>query len=233
MYEIPAEYYDVAHSSKNYEREAHVLRQLIGERLPGAQALLTLACGTGAPDLHLSRYYEIDGLDVNADYLDRARERNPRGQYHEADMRCFALDRMYDAILCLFSSIGYARTLDNVRKTLVCCRDHLVAGGLVLIEPWLTPEQWQPGRVHVLNAERDGIKVCRMGYSALQGAVSLNPCEYLVGTERGIERYEETHEMGLFTVGEMHEAFAAADLAVEYDPSGLIGRGLYIGGKKD
>ena len=97
----------------------------------------------------------------------------------------------------------------------------------------MTPEQWQPGQVHVLNAERDGIKVCRMGYSALQGAVSLNPCEYLVGTERGIERYEETHEMGLFTVGEMHEAFAAADLAVEYDPSGLIGRGLYIGGKKD
>ena len=97
----------------------------------------------------------------------------------------------------------------------------------------MTPEQWQPGQVQVLNAERDGIKVCRMGYSVLQRAVSLNPCQYLIGTEQGVEHYEETHEMGLFTVGEMHEAFAAADLAVEYDPAGLIGRGLYIGCKKD
>ena len=84
----------------------------------------------------------------------------------------------------------------------------------------------------MLNAERDGIKVCRMGYSELKGAVSLNPCHYLVGSERGVERYEEMLEMGLFAVGEMQEAFAAAGLAVEYDPEGLIGRGLYIGGNK-
>ena len=71
-----------------------------------------------------------------------------------------------------------------------------------------------------------------MGYSGLKGAVSLNPCYYLVGSERGVERYEEMHEMGLFAVGEMQEAFAAAGLAVEYDPEGLIGRGLYIGGNK-
>jgi hypothetical protein len=30
----------------------------------------------------------------------------------------------------------------------------------------------------------------------------------------------------------MQEAFAAAGLVVEYDPIGLMGRGLYIGKKK-
>ncbi|MEE3258168.1 MAG: class I SAM-dependent methyltransferase [Candidatus Latescibacterota bacterium] len=233
MYEISAEYYDVVYSSKNYEREAHVVRRLIAERRPGAQALLDLACGTGAHDLHLSRYYEIDGLDLNPGFLVKARERNGRGHYREADMCDFALDRMYDAVICLFSSIGYMQTLDNVRKTLVCCREHLAEGGLVFIEPWFTPDQWQPGVVHVLNAERDGIAISRMGFSAVRGAVSLNPCQYLVGTTRGIEHYEETHEMGLFTVEEMHGAFAAAGLDVEYDPEGLIGRGLYIGRKKE
>ena len=233
MYEISAEYYDVVYGNKNYEREAHVVCRMIAERRPGAQSLLDLACGTGAHDLHLSRYYEVDGVDLNAKFLAKARERNPRGQYSAGDMRDFALDRMYDIVVCLFSSIGYVQTLDNVRKTLVRCREHLTEGGLVLVEPWFTPDQWIPGKVHVLNAERDGIKICRMGHSAVRAGVSLNPCEYLVGTDEGLQHYKEMHQMGLFTVQEMHEAFAAAGLEVDYDPVGLMGRGLYIGTKKE
>ena len=232
MYGIPAEYYDVVYGDKNYEREAHVVRRIVAERRPGSQSLLDVACGTGAHDLHLSRYYEVDGLDLNAEFLAKARERNARGHYSEGDMRDFSLDRMYDIVVCLFSSIGYVQTLDNVRKTLVRCREHLAEGGLVLVEPWFAPDEWITGRVHVLNAERDGIKICRMGYSAVRAAVSLNPCQYLVGTETGVEHYEETHEMGLFTIEEMQEAFAAAGLQVEYDPIGLMGRGLYIATKK-
>jgi SAM-dependent methyltransferase len=232
MYGIPAEYYDVVYGSKNYEREAHVVRRIVAERRPGAQTILDLACGTGAHGLHLSRYYEVDGLDLNPGFLTRARERNPRGRYCEGDMRDFALDRLYDVVVCLFSSIGYVQTLGNVRKTLVCCREHLAEGGLVLVEPWLEPEAWKPGKVHVRHAERDGITICRMSYSAVRGAISSNPCHYLVGTEDGVEHFEESHDMGLFTIEEMHEAFAAADLKVEYDPEGLTGRGLYIGARR-
>ena len=233
MYGIPAEYYDVVYGNKNYEREAHVVRRMVAERRPGSQSLLDVACGTGVHGLHLSRYYEVDGIDLNAGFLVSARERNPRGYYSEGDMRDFSLDRMYDIVVCLFSSIGYVRTLDNVRKTLVRCRKHLTDGGLLFVEPWFTPDEWIPGRVHVLNTERDGIKVCRMGHSAVRGGVSLNPCQYLVGTADGLQHYQETHEMGLFTMQEMQEAFAAAGLEVDYDPIGLMGRGLYIGTRKE
>ena len=128
MYGIPAEYYDVVYGNKNYEREAHVVRRMVAERRPGSQSLLDVACGTGVHGLHLSRYYEVDGIDLNAGFLVSARERNPRGYYSEGDMRDFSLDRMYDIVVCLFSSIGYVRTLDNVRKTLVRCREHLTDG---------------------------------------------------------------------------------------------------------
>ena len=232
MYGISAEYYDIVYGSKNYEREAHVVQRMIAERRPGSQSMLDVGCGTGAHDLHLSRYYEVDGIDLNEGFLAKARERNPRGHYSLSDMRDFSLDRMYDVVVCLFSSIGYVQTLDNVRKVLVRFREHLAEGGLVFVEPWITPDEWVPDRLEVVNAERDGIKICRMGHSAVRAGISLNPCEYLVGTEAGIKHYREVHEIGLFTVLEMQEAFAAAGLVVEYDPIGLMGRGLYIGKKK-
>ena len=36
------------------------------------------------------------------------------------------------------------------------------------------------------------------------------------------------HELGLFTIEEMLEAFAACDLAARYEELGLSGRGAYV-----
>jgi hypothetical protein len=46
-----------------------------------------------------------------------------------------------------------------------------------------------------------------------------------------VEHFAEDHELYLFTTDEMRAAFEAADLAVDYDADGLIGRGLWIGSR--
>ena len=51
----------------------------------------------------------------------------------------------------------------------------------------------------------------------------------LVATADGVERFEEPHELGLFTHPEYLEAFRAAGLEGEHDAEGLMGRGLYVG----
>jgi hypothetical protein len=56
---------------------------------------------------------------------------------------------------------------------------------------------------------------------------------YLVGTASGVEHFTERNELGLFSVGDMNWAFAAANLIAKYDEPGLTGKGLYIARKKE
>ncbi|MHC9544083.1 MAG: methyltransferase domain-containing protein [Vulcanimicrobiota bacterium] len=190
------------------------------------------APGAGEHDLHLSKFYRVDGLDLNAGFLTLARQKNPAGEYFHADMTGFSLGRKYDAVLCLFSSIGYVKTVGNLRKSLACFRDHLNDNGVIIIEPWFTPETWTAGRVHMSTVDSADLKLCRMNISEVMGTVSFFTFHYLVGTPEGVEHFNEQHELGLFKVGEMKEAFATENLEVEHDPSWLSGRGLYVGKKK-
>jgi SAM-dependent methyltransferase len=182
------------------------------------------------PRLLTERYrYLADGLDLSPDFVRIAASKLPGRSVHLADMTDFELGCTYDAILCLFSSIGYVRTVENVQRTLRAFRRHLAPGGIVIIEPWLTPEAVRPGHVSVHTAERDGLTVCRMSHMEVDGRVSRVHFEYLIGHPEGIRHVSEVHELGLFTVAELMDCFRSAGFSVDYDPAGLSGRGLYVG----
>ena len=108
---------------------------------------------------------------------------------------------------------------------------HLLPGGVLLIEPWFTPEQWQPGRSFMTQVNKPDLKIVRMSYSGQRAKISTIEFQYLIGTSKGIEHSMEHHELGLYTHDEYTDAFKAARLNVAHDPEGLDGRGLYIGTK--
>ena len=58
--------------------------------------------------------------------------------------------------------------------------------------------------------------------------ISTTEMHYLVATPAGVEHFVEHHELYLFTNDEMRRAFEDAGLGVDYDSTGLIGRGLWI-----
>jgi ubiquinone/menaquinone biosynthesis C-methylase UbiE len=234
MFSKTPELYDQIYESfKDYAAETERIAALLRTRSPAARRILDVACGTGEHARHLQwkHGYTVDGLDIEPAFVRLAREKVAGSQFWVGDMANFEVAERYDVILCMFSSIGYVRTLDRVTDTLRCFYRHLAPGGLVLVEPWFAPEGWSPGGVYVHTSESDGLHVVRMSHSEVEGRLSKLEFHYLIGSAEGIRHEVEFHELGMFTRDEMTKSFEAAGFRdVSYDEEGLIGRGLYVAG---
>lgn len=230
MYSKAARYYDKLYAKKDYQGEADKLLAFVREKHPDPiDRWLDVACGTGVHIQHLKSYFQIEGLDVCQELLQFARQRNPEVTFHYGDMTDFHLSRRYDVISCLFSAIGYVKTLSKLHAAAACLAHHLNPGGLLIVEPWFTPQTWQPNTVHALFIDEPELKIARINTSQVEGSLSVFDLHHLVGTPQGTEYILEHHELGLFTEDEMTSALQAAGLVTAYDPQGLTGRGLYFG----
>ena len=230
MFTNSARFYDAIYSYKDYASEAEQVRSIIEQyRRSDGRSLMDVACGTGKHLAYLRAWYQAEGLDVDENLLAIARERLPDLLFHHASMVDFSLDRCFDAITCLFSAIGYARSEAHMRQAVRCMADHLRPGGVLVIEPWFAPDVWQVGRLHSLMVDQPDLKITRMTISDREADTAILVFHYLAGTPQGIEYFSERHELGLFTHQQHLDAFQAAGIEVFFDPVGLIGRGLYIG----
>ena len=215
---------------KDYAAEAGKIHALIQQhKHTSGNLLLDVACGTGLHIGPLCEHYQVEGLDLDENMLEMARQKHPNISLHHGNMINFDPGHPFDAITCLFSSIGYVKTISRLNQAVGNMARHLKPGGVLLVEPWFTPENWNTGTVHALFVDKPDLKIARMNISKRKGRLSFFTLHYLVATPEGIEHFTELHELGLFTEDEYLEAFRAAGLEVLHDPTGLDGRGLYIG----
>jgi SAM-dependent methyltransferase len=232
MFSSSARYYDDIYAAihKDYAAEARKARALIRahKESPGSR-LLDVACGTGMHAAVLSKYFQVEGLDLDPEMLAVARVNHPEIPFHQGDMVDFRLDSRFDAIVCLFSSIGYVRTRARLRKAVRNMANHLIPGGVLLVEPWFTPDQWNVGYVGLVRVDKPDLRIVRMSHAGRKRSISILEMQYLIGTPRGLHHLTEIHELGLFTDEDYLDAFRRAPLEVIHDPQGLDGRGLYIG----
>jgi ubiquinone/menaquinone biosynthesis C-methylase UbiE len=229
MFTKSAMYYDKIYAFKDYRKETERLVEIISaHQHTSSKRLLDVACGTGGHINFLKQYFTVEGMDIDAEILTIARQHHPDVHFHQADMINFSLGRSFDVITCLFSSIGYVKTLENLSKALNCMARHLSPGGVLLIEPWFTPETWRPNTVHAVLVDEPELKIARINTSFVDGRLSYFDLHYLVGTPQGTEHFMEHHELGLFEDQEIIAALLGAGLATKVDSQGLTGRGLLI-----
>ena len=213
-----ASVYDVIYGvavEKDYAREADELAALIRERRPQASSLLDVACGTGQHLFHLREHFaEVEGVELSPQMAEIAESRLGRSvKVTVGDLRDFDLGRRFDAVTCLFSSIGYVRSWEELRRSLERFAAHLSPGGVLVLEPWFSPGEWLDGSVHQSSAVDDrGRTIIRLSYSGLtEDGKSYSDMHYLVGEPGvGLRHWHDKHVLSLFTDDEYLEAFAVA-----------------------
>ena len=231
MFRKTAHVYDLIYEGvgKDYAAEAAALRDLIETRNPVPRRLLDVACGTGGHLLHLRQWFEVAGLDIEAAMLAEARRKLPDVPLIQADMRTFRLHRRFDAIVCLFSSIGYMQSTEELQAAVQRMAEHLAPGGVLVVDGWIRPDQWiDPGTVHAEAGRGAGLAAARVGRSRREGKKTYLEIHHLVGTLDRVEHLVDHHELTLFERQEYEDAFIGAGLIVERLDSPMFGRDRYV-----
>jgi ubiquinone/menaquinone biosynthesis C-methylase UbiE len=224
-----ADIYDRAYHFVDYRNNAAWLREQIQSRRPDAHTVLEVACGTGRYLEQLAPALSVEGLDRSPEMLAVARRRLPDVPLHRGDMTDFDLPRRYDVVCCLFRSIAYVGTVDRLRSTVAAMARHLNDGGLLIIEPFFTPDTYWVDRVTLNHYQSDDLALAWMYVSERDDTLARLRIHCLVGTPAGVEHFVELHEFGLFTRADFAGAFEAVGLHLEYEPHAPGGTGLYVG----
>lgn len=177
-------------------------------------AMLDIACGTG----HLlgcilkTTEWHLEGLDADPEMLRIAHERVPEGRFHRADMAGWHIDRQFDIITCLGSSLAAVCTAARLASAFASMERHLTPGGIVLFDEFFTAGQWQPGTLSAIFVDEPDLKIARMSTSERRDDLAILNLAYLVATPEGTEHITERHELGLFDMDAYAAAFGACGL---------------------
>ncbi len=238
LYRDLAEYYDLIYSArdKDYEKESEDLKKIIlRHKKTKGKRLVDVACGTGRHLGYLKKYFSCIGVDINKEIIKIARRKVKGVKFKKASMVTMRLNKKFDVITCLFSSIGYVKTYSNLRKTLSNFSDHMVEGGVLVIEPWLNEKVYKVGSPHLTVYDGKDVKIARANISKKKGNISILDMHYLIAErDKDVKYFSDRHELGMFKVDKFLKIMKNSGFEVKFIKKGLgqNERGLYLGIKK-
>ncbi|MEK6902243.1 MAG: class I SAM-dependent methyltransferase, partial [archaeon] len=194
---------------------------------------LEVGCGTGKFLNYLRKKYHFSGVDLSEGMLKVARKKFHHMMLKKMDMTNLTLGKKFDVIVCLFSSIGYVKTLPRLKKTISGFARHLNKGGVLIIEPWLNAQTYHAGNPHGNLYKSKELVVARVSVSERKGMVSVMDMHHLIARKGGkVEHVIEHHELGLFPVSTTLDYLREAGLDARFHKDGLqMKRGLYVATK--
>lgn len=235
IYAREARWYDAIYTARGRDVDGEIghLAGVIDAAGVRLRSLLDVACGTG---VHLERWrdrgVDVVGCDVSPDMLDVARTRLPDVELVECDMRELDLDRSFDVVTCLFSAIGHVADGTSLDAAVAAMARHVAPGGLLLIEPWLTPDRVEPGgKRDVVGAKDDEGAIARVSRSWREGDDLVVEFGWGVATRDGIEFDREMVRLPLVSPERYQQSVRRAGLVASWqEAEGFgAGRGLLIG----
>lgn len=229
-----AAYYDELYvKPEQYKAEAAKIITLIETyKLSSGNDLLDVACGTGGHIPYWRDHYRVTGLDNSREMLSRVMYKFPDIKFHLADMVDFSLGQKYDALVCLYGSIGFVRTLENLNRALFTFATHLKRGGVLCLTPWSTQEEFKPNII-VDAMKHPDIRIARME-NVKRKTPDLIEVDFhhLIGRDGAVTYHTQSMVIGLFSRQQYINAISGAKLKLmEYYQGPDIPMGVFVARK--
>lgn len=233
FYSRLAQYYDEIYAELDYEGAAHKIHALV-QKYKSAQGntLLDVACGTGTHIQYLKDDYDTIGLDLSEEMLEVARKKCSDVGFIQGNMTSFDLGQKFDVITCLFGSISYLTTKNELTDAISTFSRHMNSGGVLIIEPIFTRETVRAGYMGISCLDLADIKIARVNISRIEGDVAYLDFNFLIATkERGVEYFTDPSPMGIFPRDTFISLMEKNGFTTEFVEPGLMKEELFVGVK--
>jgi len=131
----------------DYNKEAKVCHSILKRLGKGDGLLLDVGCGTGGHMVSFKKQgYIVEGLDVNKEMITLAQRKLPEEMFYKKKMQKMKLGKEFDVISLLNRTILFVKNKNQLKKTLEKVHDHLVTGGVLIMDLDLHEGNFDPDK---------------------------------------------------------------------------------------
>ncbi|MBD3290814.1 methyltransferase domain-containing protein [candidate division KSB1 bacterium] len=194
--------YDDVMSHVNYETWANYVSRIIEKWNPGARNLIDIACGTGSFLNQCRRYsYNLSGFDFSFDSIRMARKKGLELPFWVGDVRKFALKKTVDVIVCLYDSINYIMSLEQICEVFSSVYQALNSNGLFIFD--ICTERNSIKYFDNFFDENSGIGYNYTRHSSYDKTNKIHKNLFTINFHNSDEIYIEDHRQRIYYISEL------------------------------
>jgi len=211
-----AEAYDKMMANVDYVRWANYIDKLFAFYNFHPKRVLDIACGTGSTAILLAeKGYNMSGTDRAAEMLLWARKKaEQRGvdlHLWQQDMRQLAVAQPYDAALCLYDSINYIATPDEMGEVFARVSEALAPRGVFIFD--VTTEYNIVKHFHrqTFAESYESFSYIWRNMYFHKDKVCKTILTFFLKEDDGYRKYEELHVQKIYSVAEIKKLLEGAN----------------------
>lgn len=187
--------------------------------------VLDVACGEGSFAIVMSKLgYNVTGVDQSQQMIDlakeRAREENEAVNFHTEDMRELPYEDDFDLVTCLFDSLNYMLTINDLQDAFKSAYKALRAGGVYIFDMntiYGLAVDWMREETYIQNEADDFMEIHRQSFD-YENQVATMEITVFNQRDEHWERFDETHR---------ERGYPIADIQFLLNETGFEIAGMY------
>lgn len=215
----------------NPERIASLEAVLAAEGVAACAPILEVGCGGGQLLAALRGERPVYGMERAQTLADLARRRLGTGVVLEQDdLLSLTTPAPVGAVMCMRGAVGVWLDERTLTAGLRAIWNVLTPGGVLVIEPGVSPEHIRAGQAQMTVCDGVGVKIVRSAVVRIVGRKLHRDDHWMVGrAHQGVAVMKHRHTQTMLTDVQLEHALTAAGFVVHHRELPPGGRGLWIG----